>query len=73
MVKCEQFIDIGCSVSGSRVARQRGRFRGTQAAAKGREFCSMSVYVNKVETEFTEWFAPCIMTTNIFQTNLFEG
>ncbi len=25
VVKCEQFIVIGCSVSGSRVARQRGR------------------------------------------------
>ncbi len=37
VVKCEEFIVIGCSVSGSRVARQRGRFQGMQAAAKGRE------------------------------------
>ncbi len=37
VVKCEQIIVIVCSVSGSRVARQQGRFRDMQAAAKGRE------------------------------------
>ncbi len=35
VVKCEQFIVIGCSVSGSRVARQRGRFRGRRLPLKG--------------------------------------
>ncbi len=35
VVKCEQFIVIGCSVSGSRVARERGRFRGRRLPLKG--------------------------------------
>ncbi len=28
----------------------------------------MSVYVNTVETEFTEWFTPCIMTETMWST-----